>query len=205
MASDPIPTRCPACDQPFGAPGAEVAECPFCGWEFVCDDMGGVEEDGGIDREAGLALDDNGEPEDEGLLPVTCPHCVARFAVGEAGVHPCPRCRRTVPVDEIGGVADHTAVHFDCFCCGRGVVQTFVGAEEALCLVCGASYFVLGPCWDDLGLDAGCPACGYLGLQGPPEDCDEGGPFSAPAGDGVRRCLDCGHVFWLASYWDERE
>jgi hypothetical protein len=190
---DLVDVRCPVCDRDFGVPEPGEIECPCCGWEFVCGDGGIVTDDGDPDREWLFEVKADGDLDAEGLLAVTCTSCGCIFEVGEAGVTPCPRCRRTLDVDDRGQVVDGTVV---CLACPRchTVTREARATLTGHCPSCGHwfDWWDEEDLWDEFwadleGEDSGCPNCG-CGVR-------EENPYTfARCTDGRLVCLWCDWV-----------
>lgn len=196
MTDDLIDLHCPNCDHPFETDEPGEVECPCCGWEFVCAADGTVEDDGELDRDLPFEVDAEGDLDAEGLLTVTCTGCSSVFQVGEPGVVPCPRCRRTLDVDSWGQVIDGMPLYLTCPAC-KAVTQQARATHQGTCPACGCWF----EWWDEEELwydywaelefeQGGCPNCGCR-----EEGDHEAGALFARCDDGRARCLACDWVF----------
>jgi hypothetical protein len=166
MAVEWIDTTCPECGTRFEAdtPAAPFdrwayapyrpvcpVNCPECGYSFNSDDPEADPDDYGADDEPLVSLTDDGEPDAEGLPPVTCPHCTRRFEVGEPGPVRCPFCRHVATVAADGRAAGTDPLEPDCPVCGGRTRLVFDGSH--LCAQCGCCGSLSGTVYDQDEID----------------------------------------------------
>jgi hypothetical protein len=172
MSDELVNVTCPSCGQRceahFSAPQADpprwdepeiaaAVRCPFCEWEFVCNEHGEVADDGELDSQPLLTVTAEGELDADDLRQTTCPCCARRLEASTAEIEFCRGCQHHFVVQEAPFRAESYFTETGDEDNGYGPE-----AEEMLCPMCQDYGDLDGPEFDPLpGGWVQCRPCGW--------------------------------------------